>query len=409
VTPGQLEQLDVLARDSYRDHPAARALLEVAIYAEDEERRIRAAAALTALDPSNPVPEIQRRALVRSERGALRLVEPEPADRGPRPWIQPARDFLAVREEPLTFAIGELVPAGCISLWHGEPRVRKTWAGLELALAKATGTPAFGLPRFAVDEAGPAAYFSQEDSAPRVRDRLRRLLAGRRITAAPELLHVSVHAGIDLEREDCQETLVRDVRRLGLQLVVFDPVRRFAPSADKGPSEVSCVTGILRRLASETGAAVVILHHDVKPARDGRDDRRRSHRASGGDWFAAADAPIALEAAGTVTVAYPEDFKHGADPRPFRFRVVDAAEGSGLLLAGEDIEAGTDSKDLALQERILNFLAEHPRVSTRKVEAGIKGASNRGVRDALDVLLGEGKVDRIEGPKRSWLWWVSAS
>jgi hypothetical protein len=185
-------------------------------------------------------------------------------------------------------------------------------------------------------------------------------------------------------------------------------VRRFAPSADKGPSEVSVVTGILRRLASETGVAVVILHHDVKPARDGRDDRRRSHRASGGDWFAAADAPIALEAAGAVTVAYPEDFKHGTDPRPFRYRVVEAAVG-GLLVIGEDIEAGTESKDLALQERTLNFLAEHPRVSTRKVEAGLKGASNRAVRDALDVLMGEGKVDRTEGPKRSWLWWVSAS
>jgi len=331
----------------------------------------------------------------------------EPSARGPRPWIQTAREFLAVRDEPLTYAIGELVPAGCLSLWHGEPRVRKTWAGLELTIAKATGTPAFGLPRFAVDAAGPAAYFSQEDAAPRVRDRLRRLLAGRRIEDAPELLHVSVHAGIDLEREDWQETLARDVRRLGLRLLVLDPIRRFAASADKGPSEVSAVTAVLRRLASQAGVAVVILHHDVKPTRDGRDDRRRSHRASGGDWFAAADAPIALEAAGAATVAYPEDFKHGLDPRPFRFRIVEA--GDGLLLAGDDIQAGTESKDIDLQERILNLLAERPRISTRKVEAGMKGVSNGAVRDALDALMGEGKVDRTEGPKRSWLWWVGAS
>ena len=153
----------------------------------------------------------------------------------------------------------------------------------------------------------------------------------------------------------------------------------------------------------------MILHHDVKPARDGRDDRRRSHRASGGDWFAAADAPIALEAAGAVTVAYPEDFKHSTDPLPFRFRVVEAADG-GLLVAGEDVQAGTESRDLALQERVLDWLKEHPRSSGRKVEEHVRGAgaSHGAVREALDALLAEGKVDRTEGPRKGWVWWVSA-
>ena len=339
---------------------------------------------------------------------AERLTLVEPAETGPRPWIETAAAFLAVHDAPLQYVIGELVPAGSVSLWHGEPRARKTWAGLELVIAKATGTPAFGLARLGVTAPGPAAYFSQEDSAPRVRDRLRRLLAGRGVELTPlSPMYVSVHAGINLEDPAWQETLLRDVEYLRLELVVLDPVRRFAPSADKGPSEVSAVTGFLRRIASETGAAIVILHHDVKPPANGRDDRRRSHRASGGDWFAASDAPITLEAAGAVTVAYPEDFKHSADPLPFRFRVVEAREG-GLLVAGEDVQAGTESKDLALQERVLDWLKEHPRTSGRKVEESVRGASHGAVREALDALLAEGKVDRTEGPRRGWVWWITA-
>jgi putative DNA primase/helicase len=78
MTPTQAEQLDVLARDLYADHPAARLLLEASIHGATEDERIRASAALTALDPMNPIPDVQRRAQARGDRGAqalLRLVE----------------------------------------------------------------------------------------------------------------------------------------------------------------------------------------------------------------------------------------------------------------------------------------------------------------------------------------------
>lgn len=327
---------------------------------------------------------------------------------GPRPWLISAGEFLAVPDAPLHYVVGELVPAGCLSLWHGEPRVRKSWAALELVIAATTGTPAFGLERFAVAEAAPALYCSQEDSAPRVRERLRRLLAGRSVTGAPEGLHVSVHAGIDLEAVEWQEAMLRDVGARRVRLVALDPIRRFSPNVDKGPAEVWAVTGFLRRLAAETGAAVVVAHHDVKPPRDGKDTRRRAHRASGGDWFAASDCPVSLEAAGSVTAVYPEDFKHGQDPRPFRFRIAET-DCNGLRLVGEDLEHGTNAQDLALEERILDFLRDHPGSSGRKVEQAGKGTSNAAVREALESLLTEGKVDRTEGPRRSWQWFVARS
>jgi putative DNA primase/helicase len=74
VTPAQAERLDELARELYHGHPAARVLLEESIHSPDDERRVRAAAALTALDPLVPVSEAQQRAIARGERSALRLV-----------------------------------------------------------------------------------------------------------------------------------------------------------------------------------------------------------------------------------------------------------------------------------------------------------------------------------------------
>jgi hypothetical protein len=329
------------------------------------------------------------------------------AEREPRAelhgYIESGAEFLAGEDAPESFIVGELIPAGRTILAHGEPRTRKSWWAVELALAAATGTPAFGLARFTAPAAVPVLYSSQEDGRRDVRGRVRRFLAGRRLQAVPPGLFLSVHAGIDLESSEWQEALVRDISARGIRLVIFDPIRRFSPNVDKGPAEVRAVTSFLRDLAVKTGAAVLVIHHDVKPGRE-EDNRRRGHKASGGDWFASSDCPIHLEPAGrNRTLVVPEDFKHGSDPASFTFGIEEDEGKTWARLVAEDVSA-ENVGTVALHERILEFLRHNPGSTGNAVCRGARGAK-AAILEALKTLAEAGRVDSVQD-KRAVRWLV---
>ncbi|HYK92122.1 MAG TPA: bifunctional DNA primase/polymerase [Acidobacteriota bacterium] len=324
------------------------------------------------------------------------------------PYIEFASAFLAIEDPPVRYISNELIPEGVLVIPHGEPRTGKTWGVEDLAIAVATGTPAFGLERFAVPGPVPVLYSSQEDAAREVRIRARALLRGRGIERFPETLAFAVHKGINLQSLEWQERLIAGIKSNDFRLVIFDPIRRYAPDCDKGPGEVRTITGYLRRITVETGATVLCVHHDVKPNPQNNDERRRSHKASGGDWFAAAECPISFERAGAgSTLVVPEDYKYSVDPQPFSFKLEtdDPRNPTIARLIGETTTA-EDSKILALQERILTYLSEH--------SAGVSGSSIiktcRIRREdgfaALDLLLKSGQVDCVglpgKGRKQTW-------
>jgi hypothetical protein len=328
-------------------------------------------------------------------------------EEGPAPdYIEFAPSFLSVEDPPLSYLVNDLIPAQVICLLHGEPRTRKSWAALEIAIALATGTPAFGLERFRVEQAVPVLYSSQEDAARDVRIRAKALLAGRGIDSFPETLAFSVHKGINLESGDWNETLIRDVKRYGFRFIGLDPIRRYGVNVDKGPAEVRAITAYLRRLVIETGTTVGLVHHDVKPASgSGPDVRRRSHKASGGDWFAASECPIAFEVAGEVSLAYPEDYKFSIAPQPFSFRLEadDTKQPTRVRLIGEDatVEQATD---MASQEKVLSYLGEHTGASTLGISKGCKMRKHDAI-TALDQLSISGKVDSLVGGKGKATKW----
>jgi len=331
---------------------------------------------------------------------------PEPGSSGKvRFYIEPAREFLAEEDPPLQFVVGGLISAQSLALLHGEPRARKSWAALEIAVATATGTPAFGLEAFQVPAAAPVLYSSQEDPRARVRDRARRFLRGRALDPVyPETLFFSVHANINLEDEAWQAALLRDVKAFGLGLVIFDPIRRYSPNVDKGPAEVRALSWFLRPLATETGCSVLIVHHDVKPARDSADNRRRGHRASGGDWFAASDCPIACEPAGpNRTLVVGEDFKFAEDPAPFIFGITEDEGKTWVRLVGEGVE-GSQAAEVVLEERILDYLRHSPGASTISVVKNVQTRKER-VQEALARLEQGGKVDAFQRG-RAVLWFL---
>jgi hypothetical protein len=287
---------------------------------------------------------------------------------------------------------------------HGEPRAKKSWAALDIAIALATGTPAFSLDRFKVAQPVPVLYLSQEDSRYLVRVRAKALLRGRGINQFPDTLAFSVHQNVDLESAEWLPRLIRDTIQHGFKLVAFDPIRRFSANADKGPSEVAAITSYLRRLTIETGASASVVHHDVKPPANGKDERRRSHRASGGDWFASAECPITFEAAGeTGSLVYPEQYKVSQDPQPFSFRLEtdDPKAPTIAKLIGEATTA-ENAQALTLDQRVIRYVKENPGQPQNSVQRGVK-VNAKDLADSLARQNAAGTLDMVkDGQKHRW-------
>ena len=322
----------------------------------------------------------------------------------PEHYLDSIAAFLDEDDPPISVIFPELLPCGVIMLLHGEPRARKSLAAFELALAAATGTAPFGLTRFT--PAGPVVvmYVMEEDPRTLTRTRVRALV-GRRCPTPPATLHVAVRRGISLDDPAWVERLTADLIRLDAKLLVLDAARRLSSMTDEGPAKVRELVAVLRSIVTATGVSIVIVHHDVKPPTTGQDQRRRSQRASGGDWFAACECPAHIEKIGArESLVFPEDYKFTADPAPFTFTCETAG---GLITSLVGTDTTTDHAERAgLRGKVYDWLKAHgPASKTAMQKAGL--ARWEALEPVLDALLKEGKIDAAPGrQKGSLLYFV---
>ncbi|MBI3109001.1 MAG: AAA family ATPase [Candidatus Rokubacteria bacterium] len=312
-------------------------------------------------------------------------------------YIEPIATFLAEDDPPMSVVFPDLLPSGVIMLLHGELRARKSLAAFELALSAATGTAPFGLGRF--HSAGPMSvlYIQEEDPRTLTRPRLRRLVQERCGDTPPALLHVAVRRGVDLDDPVWVARIIEDTKRLNVKLLVFDAARRVSVKTDEGPAKVRELIAVLRSIVTSAGVTIVIVHHDVKPARDGQDQRRRAQRASGGDWFAGCECPVHIERVSEIeTLVYPQDYKFSADPAPFTFRT--ALDGR-LIKALVGTDTTSDHAETAgVRGKVIDWLKGNgPASKTAMKKAGLGGWEK--IEAAIEGLLRENRIDSGPGRK----------
>jgi hypothetical protein len=318
----------------------------------------------------------------------------------PADYIEPIGAFIATEDPPVRYIIPGLLPCGVIALDHGEPRARKSLVAFEIALAAATGTAAFGLPRFEPLDPVPVLYVQEEDPRSLTRPRLRALVRARCGDDPPETLHVAVRRGVSLDEPAWVDRLITDIQRLGAKLLVLDAARRLSARTDEGPAKVAQVIAVLRSIINATDVTILVVHHDTKPT-NGPDQRRRSQRASGGDWFAAAECPIFVERLSKQeSLVFPEDYKFGADPEPFTFTC--RVEG-GLItrLVGTDTTSEHAEK-AGIRGRVFEWLRTNgPATRGAMKKAGLGRWET--IESALELLQKDGKVDSAPGRKKGSL------
>lgn len=298
--------------------------------------------------------------------------------------------------------IHDFLPGDGITLLHSQPREWKTLITKHVHLALATGRPLFGLSRLAVPERKRTLYVSEEDSKPRVLDRFKLIAAGLEVDL-PDEIFVAAGNGLSLDDPGWQQRLVDFVRAEAIAAVSLDPLRALSACVDQGPKELRPLAVFLRRLMRETGCAVFGVHHDAKPIPGVADLRRAPQRASGGAIFSIADQPIAVEPLPDGRrVLRPAGWKFAADPVPVALTL--ECGDDWLRLVGQDADGATSTRDGALAERVLAFLAEHSNSSTRHVAEGVKGRRER-VTAVLKELATTGQVDSVESGN-AVLWFL---
>lgn len=167
------------------------------------------------------------------------------------------RDAQWLLEQPLpkrSWLVEDLISSGLVLL-VGAPKIGKSWASLQLALAVSTGESFLG---FATTQ-GDVLYLCLEDTFQRVQQRLFRLT-----DEANDRLHFAVSA----EKLRCG--LVEQLEafadsRPGLRLVIVDTFQAVrVPTAESAYKADYGDLGELKRFGDERGITVMAVHHTRK-------------------------------------------------------------------------------------------------------------------------------------------------
>jgi len=143
------------------------------------------------------------------------------------------------------------------------------------------------------------------------------------------------------------------------------------------------------------------VHHDIKPPQSGQDQRRRSQRASGGDWFAACECPVHVEKIGAKdSLVFPEDYKFIGDPAPFMFA---CETHNGLITRLIGTDTTTEGAERAgIRGKVFDWLRMNgPASRTAMQKAGLARWDT--LEPVLEALIKEGKIDAAPGRQKGSL------
>lgn len=293
-------------------------------------------------------------------------------------WHWTAVDLLAAEFPPPRWAIPGLVAEG-VTLLAGPPKVGKSWLALDLAVAVASGGFALGQQV----SRGDVLYLALEDTARRLADRLRLVLAG---DSAPDKLQFATAWRVLAEggTENLNQWLNEHPGARLVVIDVFERVRSRSTSGNAYADDYGPVSR-LKALADKHSVAILVVHHTRKmPADDFLEEVSGTNGLAG-----AADAVLLLKrsrgSADAELHVTGRDINESAHAMKF-----DGARGQWSMLAGP----ATDYSLADTRRQILTYLRT-AKGSTPQQIATALGLDSTLVRKTVRRMFDDGQLDTI--------------
>jgi len=282
--------------------------------------------------------------------------------------------------------VDRLIPDNGLALVYGRPKVGKTFWALDLALCVATGRDFHGHKV----ERGRVTYVAAEGGPARLRDRVAAWLSERGVDEREldgwwEL----VPARVNLDDPKHVQELLKELDG-PRSLIVFDTLARCMSGDENSQKDMGAAIAGCDRVRTETGAAVLLVHHEGK---DGTKGARGSTVLLG-----AIDASMRGKADGDGITFYVEDLRDDEAPPSVTFELVnvvlgDLHESSAVLrllsdrlttppntLRIRDIAVEMDgARKKDLEAAVAEALTLRPMTARRRVESAIPAGKDNAV------------------------------
>jgi len=314
-------------------------------------------------------------------------------------------DFLSAGVPDFDYVVEPILAAGSLGLIVGSPGTLKSWLGMDLGLAVASGEDWLGVFK---TKQGPVLYVDQENPRAVLERRLAQLREARGCSSSPFYLL----ARDDLSSTDLDLTQVGDFKELKAvvdnlkpALVILDSLREFHSADENSSTEMAPIMRRLKALASESGAAVLAIHHLRKDVSDLAEAIRGT-----GHFRAAVDAILGIvpdsRNPGCVLVKHLKT-RYPSPVGNFQVQLVDEP-GGGVRLDYLSVQPGP--KIAQAEQAILAFLQSGPKelpVIVQHVAAQVK-CDERTVKEAKSRLAHDGKIVKV-GQTRPAVWGLAGS
>jgi hypothetical protein len=303
----------------------------------------------------------------------------------------------------------------------GYGNVGKTFAAQELALAVAAGRETFwgGIP---LQLSGPVLHLDYEQGDLLTRWRYHRLAygLGLELAALEDKLLLSTLPGDKLTDAGAEAKLV--TRCQGAALVLIDSYNAGCPGLDENASTAGEPLQMLLRVSQRTGAAIVVLHHEGKPAADG--GRAAAHRVRGSSAIhAALGGGVSFSSEdGTIKIE-PSKSPLGLEPETRFFRFVDVGavdentrRPEGIRLEWLPVEQVTAEREkrsqkepaaAALRTGLLDAIRNSPGITRNHLFDLVTGGNKQAKQAALSALLSAKAIRYEEGARGAMRFFVT--
>ena len=298
---------------------------------------------------------------------------------------------IPLEAQPRRWLVEGLWGAAAVGFIGGPPKCCKSYLGLELAVAVASGTPA--LARHAVLEPGPALIYLAEDALTAVRQRVDGLARHRAWPLEKLAIHVITAPRLRLDQAADRRRLFETTRRLRPRLVLLDPLVRLHGVDENHATEIAQLLSALRDLQRQLDVAVILVHHTRKFVPAGVQAGQGLRGST--DLHAFGDSNLYLRRTRDDLILSMEH-RAAAAPEPVRLRLITDQEDAIHLqvIEGDNEEHRHERHHLA--DAVSRCLADTPAMTRQDLRQAL-AVKNQTLGQTLVQLEHAEKIERCQG------------